>query len=112
VKKTTCIRDALNIFLKESGLGISLKNQAVRKAWEKVVGPEIASRTRMVAFKRGAVTIEVASSSLYSELKTYYMRSLVDSVQQEMGNKKVKSLKFRLGEFVGDGEDVEEEHRS
>lgn len=97
--------DALDTYLKQSGLGVLLKNQEVCRAWAKVVGPEMASHSRIVAFRRGALVVEVASSSLYAELSTFYLPSLVESIQQEMKNKKVRSVKLRLGQFLGETQD-------
>ena len=81
MKKDTTIKDALSSYLKNSGLNVLLKNQAAVKAWQKTVGAEIADKTRIVGFNRGVLTVEVASGSLYSELKTFYLNELVDSVQ-------------------------------
>lgn len=100
--RTTRIGDALSQYLKDSGLGVLLKHQNIYRAWARVVGPGIAPQTRIVAFRRGALIVEVASSSLYAELKTFYLPSLVASVQQQMGSKRVRAIKLRLGEFVGD----------
>jgi predicted nucleic acid-binding Zn ribbon protein len=94
------LREALGLYLRTSGLNVLLKNQDVYNAWQKVVGPEIASQTRIVGFKRGALTAEVASSGLYAELKTYYLDDLVGAIQKEMKNKKVRKIKLRLGAFA------------
>ena len=111
MKKETTMKDALDSFLKNSGLNILLKNENLLKAWRKTVGPEIAGKTRIVGFNRGVLTVEVASGSLYSELKTYYLGELADSIRKEMGNRKVRQVKLRLGEIVGEASNGNEEQR-
>ncbi len=108
----TSINDALQTYLKSSGIEFLLKNRKVCVAWEKVVGREIALQTRVVSFNRGALTVEVASSGLYAELNNFHLRALVEAMQRQMKNKKVRSIKLRLGQFIGDEEDGKEERRS
>ncbi len=111
MEKNTTIKEALKSYLKSSGLDTLLRNQAVLKAWQKVAGQEIAGQTRIVGFNRGVLTIEVASSSLYAELNTFYLKDLANSIQNEMGNRKVRRIKLRLGEFVGETDNGIEEQR-
>lgn len=106
------IKNALKQYLKSSGLDALLRNKAVVKAWQKVAGREIATQTRIVGFNRGTLTVEVASSGLYAELNTFYLKDLASSIQSEMGNKKVRRIKLRLGEFVGEAGNVSEEKHS
>jgi len=103
------LKDALGGFLKESGLGVKLRNKDVYAAWEKVVGPEIAEKTRVVKYSRGTMTVEVAASGLYAELEKFYLRDMLESMQKEMGSRKVRKIKLRLGEFEDCGDGKEEQ---
>jgi predicted nucleic acid-binding Zn ribbon protein len=105
------IEDALRTYLKASGIEFLLKNQKACEAWEKVVGAEIAPQTRVVSFEKGALTIEVASSSLYAELNNFHLRALVEAVQREMKNKKVRKIRLCLGQFNEDEKDGQEQQR-
>jgi len=107
----TRINDALQTYLKASGIEFLLKNQKVCEAWEKVVGAEIAPMTRVVSFEKGALTIEVASSGLYAELSNFHLRALVEAMQREMKNKKVRKIRLCLGQFNEDKEDGQEQQR-
>jgi predicted nucleic acid-binding Zn ribbon protein len=112
VGKPTTIKDALNSFLKGSGLETLLKNQGVVKAWQKVVGEEITAQTRIVGFRRGTLTVEVASSALYAELNTYYLGDLAASVREEMKSKRVRKIRLRLGQPAGETGDDNEKHEN
>lgn len=105
------IRKALSSYLRESGLDILMKNKAIIRTWCKVVGPEIAAQTRITGYEKGTLMAEVASSSLYAELSKFYLTEIVESMQRKMGNKKVRRIKLRLGEFGGEAEDGAEEHQ-
>jgi len=107
----TRINDALQTYLKTSGIEFLLKNQKVCEAWQKIVGPEIAPQTRIAGFDRGVLTVEVASSSLYAELSSFHLQALVEAMQREMKSKRVRKIKLRLGHFSEDKEDGEEEQR-
>jgi predicted nucleic acid-binding Zn ribbon protein len=107
----TRINDALQAYLKTSGVEFLLKNRKVCEAWRKVVGQEIAAQTRVVSFNRGALTVEVASSSLYAELNNFHLRALVEALQRQMKNKKVRTIKLHLGQFDEEQEDGKENRR-
>ena len=96
----TTIGKALKSYLKSSGLSVLLKNRTVLEAWYKIVGSEIAAQTRIIAFRRGVLTIETASSSLYAELRTYYLEDIARSIQKELGNRKVVKIRLRLAETI------------
>jgi hypothetical protein len=109
MREDTTIGDALKRYLRTSGLNILLKNQAVMKAWGKVVGPEIAAQTRIVGLKRGTLTVEVASSGLYAELSSFYLDDLVKSLREETGSGRIRKIRLRLGELVEEpGDGIEE----
>lgn len=44
----------------------------VREAWERAVGPAIASETRVYSFKKGVLTIAVASPTLLQEIRQFH----------------------------------------
>jgi predicted nucleic acid-binding Zn ribbon protein len=108
----TRINDALQAYLETSGIEFLLKNQKVCNAWQKVVGQEIAPQTQVAGFDKGVLVIEVASSSLYAELSNFHLRALVEAMQREMKNKKVRKIKLRLGHFSEDQEDGKEKQQS
>ena len=105
MRETTTIGDALKSYLKDSGLETLLKNQDVIRAWQKVTGPEIAAQTRIVGLKRGTLVVEVASSALYAELNTYYLKDLAASIREEMKNRKIRKIKLCLGQRLGEAGD-------
>ena len=108
--EATSIKKALDAFLKKSGLETLLKNKELCEAWEEVVGREVALQTRIVAFRRGVIYVEVASSGLYAELSTYYSGALTESMREKMGGGAVRAIRFSLAEITGDAKNAEEKH--
>lgn len=48
----------------------------VREAWERAVGPAIAAETRVYSFKKGVLTIAVASPTLLQEIRQFHCHAI------------------------------------
>jgi len=73
------------------------KYSALTAAWQGIVGEEIASRTRIVNFEHGRVTVEVTDSTLQHELGGFMRAVLLEQLQRTPGGQDVAELRFRLG---------------
>ncbi len=71
--------------------------EAVTRAWEVVVGTQTAARTRVVGFKGGVLTLEVASSALKHDLLTFRKNHLLERLREELSGVEVRDLKCRVG---------------
>ena len=67
--------------------------------WKEIVGPEIASHTRVIDVQGGQLTVEVDSAPLLNELSTYFRKDILESIRQVEELRGVHSLRFRAGAF-------------
>ena len=88
--------DLIRSVLKESGIGRDPGFRRVLRAWLEAAGAEIASHTKVTAFKKGVVTIEVDSAPLLHELAGYMKRDLLTLLRSK-ADAPVTDLKFKLG---------------
>jgi hypothetical protein len=79
---------------KRSAEGVS--NERLQRAWEHVVGEEIAGQTKLRSFAGGRLTVDVATPALLHELSGFMMTDLVRALQQESGGRDVAAVRFRL----------------
>lgn len=70
---------------------------AVVRAWEDVVGVQTAARTRVVMFKGGVLTLEVASSALKHDLLTFRKNQLLGRLKEKLSGVEIRDLKCRVG---------------
>ncbi len=71
--------------------------EKVGSAWEAVAGEATATRTRVVDFSRGVLTLEVASSALKHDLLTFRKNQLLDGLKERLPDVRVRDLKCRVG---------------
>lgn len=69
------------------------------RAWEGVVGAEIAEHTRVLRYERGVLEVEVDSAALLHELSTYYQQEILSSLRGTEELASVRDLRFRAGSF-------------
>lgn len=79
------LSDVLGSLLQKSETGRQVAIEQCRAAWRKAVGQEIASQTRVVAFSRKVLTVEVDTAPLLAELNTFYREELLASLRAEPG---------------------------
>jgi hypothetical protein len=60
--------DVIQTFFSEKGLGSRSRNRVVFNAWSEAIGDQAA---QPVAFRRGDLVVEVNSSALLQELKSF-----------------------------------------
>ena len=91
----TCrdLGDALQDFLRQSGLSSQLKHLRLRKVWAESVGQEIAARTQVCSFRRGELKIEVDSSALRNEMQ-FYRQALLLDIREKIKRPFIAQLSF------------------
>lgn len=67
--------------------------------WKRIVGDEIAGRTRIVDVVRGELIVEVDSAPLLNELSTYYRQEMLESLRAVKEFQGIHKLRFRTGSF-------------
>ena len=89
------ISEAIQGFLRESGLRVRPTDGRVFRAWEKVLGAA-RRHARPVALRSGELVVEVDSSAMLQELKGFDGERYRKQVNEILGSSRVRRVKFRL----------------
>jgi len=87
--------DLLRDFLETSGLGHTIKHVEVHAAWQEVVGPVIASHTRVSGLAHHKLYVDVDSASHRHELTTFYKKQLLEGLRQQLPALRIHDIVFR-----------------
>ncbi len=68
----------------------------LRKAWGDVVGPVVASRTRVAGIENGQVRVEVASAALKHDLSTFRQPEIVKGLTERLPDLGIRGVSYRL----------------
>ncbi len=93
--KAVTLKSAVQTFLKSSGIDLLLKYPSLVKTWEEIAGAAAAEQARIVAFRRGTLTISVESSTLLNELE-FRRRELIEALRQAIKRPYVANLSLVL----------------
>lgn len=74
----------------------SAKQEKVFSLWQKVAGKKKGTHTKVSAFEQGVLTILVDSSSVLYEL-SLEKGGLLQKLQRELGEEKLKDIRFQIG---------------
>ncbi len=69
----------------------------ILKAWEKLVGPKIASMSKAMSFDRGVLKVRVTNSTLYSLLMEHEKEKLLLKLKKHFPKTCFQNIVFRLG---------------
>lgn len=70
--------------------------EQVRQAWAALVGPEVASRTRVAGLENGRVRVEVASAPLKHDLATFRNADLVRALKERLPTLGIRDVSYRV----------------
>ncbi len=79
------------------GISGSEPLRRVVEAFPRVIGPELAARTKVAGMKNGIVTIETDTAGLAYELGGFRGQELLERLKLEPEIGFVKKLRFRVG---------------
>jgi len=68
----------------------------ITRAWEQIVGADLAPRTRVLSFAHGRLVIGVASAPLRGELVAFRAADLLAALQASPRGRDVVELDFKL----------------
>ena len=88
--------DALDLFLKKSGLSALVKYPAIQGAWQGIVGPELSERMRITSFRRGVLEVAVDSSALLTEV-AFFRNALLEDIRHRVKKPFISRISFVLG---------------
>ena len=87
--------EALERTLRKQGLLSCAKHVSLYDAWTSIVGAGFAGRTRIAAFKRGILEIEVDSSALMTEIQ-FYRKALLQDLREKVRTPFISRISFIL----------------
>ena len=93
-KRTSIFADALRGLLPKLGLGQSLDEHAVRRAWAALVGPFIAGQSEPDRIRGGILYVRVHQSSVRFELERVWKADIESKLAAEFGPETIRSVKF------------------
>jgi hypothetical protein len=70
--------------------------EQVRREWAAVVGPEVASRTRVAAVENGRVRVEVESAALKHDLATFRNADVVRGLRERLPELGIRDVSYRV----------------
>ncbi|MGA0848913.1 MAG: DUF721 domain-containing protein [Chthoniobacterales bacterium] len=93
-QRTSGLGDALRGLLPKLGLGQSLDEHAIRRAWSGLVGAFIASQSEPDRIRAGVLYVRVHQSSVRFELERVWKADIESKLAAEFGAEKIRSVKF------------------
>lgn len=98
-RKAEKIGDVLGPLLKKLGLERKLREARIALKWKKIVGERVAAHSRPVAVRGRTLIVNVDSSVWLTELSRYFKEKILSKIHDEMGEKRIKDIRFRIGEI-------------
>ena len=89
------IGDAIQGFLRETGLGLSVRDARIFRAWKEALDPVTEAKTTPVGFRQGTLTIEVSSAPLLAELRNFRGESLRTKLNSAFPEPPVRRIVFK-----------------
>ena len=77
------------------GWGRKQDRLRLEQAWVVAAGPEAAANTRVGAFRRGVLEIEVVGAVLMQELTHFRKRPVLEKLREQLPSVTVSDLRFR-----------------
>lgn len=93
-QRTSGFADALRGLLPKLGLGQSLDEHAIRKAWSGLVGSFIAGQSEPDRIRGGILYVRVHQSSVRFELERVWKADIETKLAAEFGADKIRGVKF------------------
>lgn len=69
--------------------------------WKRTAGPDIASRTRVTAFKAGVLHVAVGNSPLLGELVGFHKEGLLAALREGRSDVRIEDVRFKLRGDLG-----------
>jgi predicted nucleic acid-binding Zn ribbon protein len=91
------LADVLARLFTSRGWGRKSERVRLETAWAGAVGPELAADTRVGAFRRGVLEVEVKNGVLLQELAQFHKRRLLADLRKALPGVTLTDLKFRAG---------------
>lgn len=87
------LSDAIQAFLKDSGIRAKGRDGEVYRAWNEAYG---STDARPVALRRGALHVEVTSTSVLQDLKSFSGDRFRRKANQILGEERIRRIVVKL----------------
>lgn len=78
------------------GHGRTQGARQLAELWERISGPEISGRTKVIGLRNGTLVVGVASAALLGELASFHTHRLFEALRADEEGRRIKGLKFQL----------------
>lgn len=92
------ISDIIPKVLREMGLAQKVKEAEIVRDWAIIVGDVVSKHCRPVELNKGFLTVNVDSSPWLNELHRFSKGLILQKLQERLGKKAVRDIRFRIGE--------------
>lgn len=93
--------DVLSQLFALRGYGRVRGDRQLQEIWKEVAGETIGQQTRILGVKNGVLQVGVASSALLSELASFHKYSLLERLQADHSQLRLRDIKFKLRGDLG-----------
>lgn len=90
------LKEAIRGFLREHRLSERSQGNEVLTAWDGVLDPELRQHACAVRFQRGTLTVEVDSTVLLHDLKTFSGEAYRKKANDSLGATQIKKVAYKL----------------
>lgn len=91
------LKDAVQKFMRTSGLTARESSGAVFAAWNGAATATLGGGAPAVRFQAGELVVEAGSSAHLQELKGFLGEELRQEANRRLGEEKIQSVTFRIG---------------
>ena len=78
------------------GIAQQQANHELSETWSQIVGVLFDGHTRLGSLKRGVLEVHVANSMISQQL-SFKKQSILQQLQEQLPNNKIRDLRFRIG---------------
>jgi predicted nucleic acid-binding Zn ribbon protein len=90
------LSESLSEIVALRGLAKREGDTQLAEIWSNVAGKRISQSTRVIAIKRGVLNVGVRSAPLLSELAAFQKTELLEALQKQHADLKIRDIKFVL----------------
>jgi hypothetical protein len=90
------LADVLSQLRALRGHGTTQGARQLSELWQRVAGPEISEKTKVIGLKNATLQVGVANAALLGELTAFHQRRLLDALRSDPEGRRIKGLKFQL----------------
>lgn len=90
------LANALAELIAKRGFARVRSRGQLQETWREVAGERIAKHTKAVEIRRGVLHVAVANAPMLSELVSFHREELLEVLDGEHSQLRIKDLKFKL----------------